>query len=82
MHPIASTNAISYFNIELKHRALRVNRSEDPRVGELADEIIKVQRREIKEMKWLVADIRANGVATNQAETQARPVPEFSARPE
>jgi len=53
-------------------------RIEDPRVRELAEEIIKAQRKEIKEMEWLIADIRANGVATSHAEAEARPVPEFS----
>jgi hypothetical protein len=53
-------------------------RIEDPRVRELAEEIIKAQRKEIKEMEWLIADIRANGVATSHVEAEARPVPEFS----
>ena len=50
---------------------------EDRRVRELADAIIKAQRREIKEMKWLIEDIRKNGKATTEAEASARPVPEF-----
>lgn len=50
---------------------------EDRRVRELADGIIKAQRREIKEMKWLIEDIRKNGKATTEAEAKARPVPEF-----
>ncbi len=53
-------------------------RIEDSRVRELAEEIIKAQRKEIKEMEWLIADIRANGVATSHVEAEARPVPEFS----
>ena len=57
-------------------------RIEDPRVRELADEIIAAQRREIKEMEWLIADIKANGVATTQSEAEARPVPDFSSAPE
>ena len=55
---------------------------EDVRVRELADEIIDAQRREIKEMEWLIQDIRANGVATNEEEANNRPVPEFSGTPE
>ena len=55
---------------------------EDPRVRELADEIIEAQRKEIKEMEWLIEDIKANGVAQTQAEAEARPVPEFSGTPE
>mgnify|MGYP003870653479 CR=1 FL=1 len=53
-------------------------RIDDTRVRKLADEILKAQRREVKEMEWLIADIRANGVATNQAEADARPAPAFS----
>ena len=34
---------------------------EDRRVRKLADEIISAQKREIKEMSWLIDDIRANG---------------------
>ena len=51
---------------------------EDVRVRELADGIIDAQRREIKEMEWLIADIEANGKATTAAEAAQRPVPEFS----
>ncbi len=55
---------------------------EDPRVRELADKIIESQRTEIKEMEWLIEDIRANGIAATAAEADARPVPDFSASPE
>ena len=51
---------------------------EDLRVRKLADEIIEAQRREIKEMEWLIEDIKTNGVAQTQEETDARPVPDFS----
>lgn len=50
---------------------------EDQRVRELADEIIKAQRREIDEMKWLLDDIDANGHATTEEDANARPVPDF-----
>lgn len=50
---------------------------EDKRVRELADSIIRAQRREIKEMKWLIKDIEKNGKATTEAEAAARPVPKF-----
>ncbi len=52
---------------------------EDIRVQELAKNIVEAQRREIKEMEWLIDDIAANGVAHTQAEADARPVPQFSA---
>ncbi|MGB5724858.1 MAG: DUF305 domain-containing protein [Parasphingorhabdus sp.] len=53
---------------------------EDRRVRELADEIIKAQRREIKEMEWLIEDIRENGKATTEADAAARPVPKFEGK--
>ncbi len=53
---------------------------EDKRVRELADSIIRAQRREISEMQWLIDDIRKNGKATTEAEARARPVPEFEGR--
>ncbi len=57
-------------------------RIEDPRVRQLADEIIEAQRHEIKEMEWLIHDIRANGIARSQDEADERPVPEFAGTPE
>ena len=51
------------------------------RVRELADAIIEAQHREIKEMNWLLDDIRENGIASTEAEAEARPVPEFEASP-
>jgi cadmium resistance protein CadD (predicted permease) len=51
---------------------------EDPRVRELADTIIRSQKREIKEMSWLIGDIRANGLAQDQQQADSRRVPEFS----
>ena len=51
---------------------------EDVRVKELANEIIEAQRREIKEMEWLIDDIEQNGVASTAGEAQSRPVPDFS----
>jgi len=56
-------------------------RIEDPRVRKLADGIIEAQRREIKEMDWLIQDIRENGVATSQKDADQRSVPDFSAHP-
>ena len=49
---------------------------EDARVRVLANEIIRAQRREIAEMKWLLEDIERNGVAATEEEARARPVPE------
>ena len=53
---------------------------EDVRVRELADGIIAAQRKEIKEMDWLIADIDAHGPATTQEQADERPVPDFEGR--
>ncbi len=53
---------------------------EDVRVRELADGIIAAQRKEIKEMDWLIADIDEHGPATTQEEAEQRPVPDFEGR--
>ncbi len=50
---------------------------EDVRVRALADDIIEAQRREIKEMEWLLDDIAANGIAETEEEAAERPVPAF-----
>ena len=72
----------AYMNGMIPHHSIAILTSEradidDVRVRELADEIIKAQRREIKEMDWLVDDITRNGEATTQEEAAARPVPDF-----
>ena len=47
------------------------------RVRALADGIVKAQRKEIKEMEWLIRDIAQNGKATTPEQAQSRPVPAF-----
>jgi len=76
----------SYMRAMIPHHSIAILTSEraqidDLRVRELADGIIEAQRREIKEMDWLIRDIDTNGVAATQAEAEARPVPEFEASP-
>lgn len=76
----------SYMRAMIPHHSIAILTSEhadinDVRVRELADEIIEAQRREIKEMDWLIADIGENGIAATQSEADARPVPEFEAEP-
>lgn len=71
----------------IPHHSIAILTSEraqikDPRVRELADEIIEAQRREISEMEWLIADINENGIVSTPGEAEARPVPEFSSQPE
>lgn len=74
---------VSYMRAMIPHHSIAILTSEragirDPRVRRLADEIIEAQRREIKEMEWLIEDIRENGLARSQEEADRRPVPEFT----
>lgn len=73
---------VSYMRTMIPHHSMAILSSEhaeieDVRVRALADGIIESQRREIKEMDWLIQDIRENGIASTQAEADARPVPDF-----
>jgi hypothetical protein len=82
-----TVSGVDYMEGMIPHHSIAIltserARIEDPRVHELAREIIEAQRREIREMEWLIADIRENGQAATQAEADARPVPDFSALPE
>jgi uncharacterized protein (DUF305 family) len=69
----------------IPHHSIAIMTSEraeidDVRVKALANEIIKAQRREIKEMEWLINDIKENGTAATEAEAAARPMPEFEGK--
>lgn len=77
---------LSWMRAMIPHHSIAILTSEraeidDVRVQELATEIIKAQRREIKEMNWLIEDIRENGKATTQSEAEERPVPNFDGEP-
>jgi len=77
---------VNYMRGMVPHHSIAILTSEragidDVRVRELADGIIEAQRREIREMDWLIADIRENGPATTEAEARQRPLPTFSASP-
>jgi hypothetical protein len=59
---------ISYMKAMIPHHSIAILTSEraeisDPRVRELADEIIESQRREIAMMKMLISDIESGGRA-------------------
>ncbi|ABI77154.1 conserved domain protein [Hyphomonas neptunium ATCC 15444] len=74
----------SYMRAMIPHHSIAILTSEragieDVRVRELADRIIAAQRREIKEMDWLIRDISENGVVKTQAQARERQVPEFDA---
>ena len=71
-----------YMSAMIPHHSIAIMTSErarikDARVRELANGIIRAQRREIDEMRWLIEDIDANGIAATPQEAAARPVPEF-----
>ena len=76
----------AYMKGMISHHSIAILTSDradidDLRVRELANEIIKAQRREIKEMDWLIRDIEENGEVTTREEAETRPVPQFDARP-
>ncbi len=75
----------AYMKAMIPHHSIAILTSErsnieDARVRELANEIIKAQRKEIKEMEWLIQDIEENGKATTSVEADKRPVPDFVGR--
>lgn len=78
-----TVTGVDYMEGMIPHHSIAIltserARIEDPRVRDLADAIIEAQRREIREMEWLIADIEANGVAATRQEADRRPVPDFS----
>jgi hypothetical protein len=78
----ATVGDISFNSSMIPHHSMAITRAErarirDFRVCELAVEISEAQRREIREMEWLIDDIHRNGVAATAEEAASRPVPEF-----
>ncbi len=72
----------AWMSAMIPHHSIAILTSEranidDVRVKVLANEIIKAQRREIKEMKWLLEDIAQNGEVKNQEQAEGRSVPKF-----
>ncbi|WP_299365242.1 DUF305 domain-containing protein [uncultured Paracoccus sp.] len=63
----ATVSGPSYMRAMIPHHSIAIMTSErsqirDPRVRHLADEIIEAQRREIAEMRYLIADVSAGNV--------------------
>ena len=61
----ATVSDVSYMSAMIPHHSIAIMTSErarirDPRVRQLADEIIEAQVREIAEMKALIADLERN----------------------
>jgi hypothetical protein len=78
-----TVTGVDYMEAMIPHHSIAILTSErsqikDLRVRELADEIIAAQVREIKEMEWLIEDIKTNGIATTENEADGRLVPDFS----
>lgn len=81
----ATVQDSSYMKSMIPHHSIAILTSErseisDVRVRELADGIIKAQRKEIKEMEWLINDIEENGEVMTSSEAKTRPVPDFEGR--
>lgn len=75
----------SYMKAMIPHHSIAILTSErsnieDKRTRELANGIIKAQRKEIKEMEWLINDIEKNGKAKTAAEAEARAIPDFKGK--
>ncbi len=75
----------SWMKAMIPHHSIAILTSEraaikDVRVRKIADGIIKAQRKEIKEMEWLLDDISKNGAITNKSEIYKRPVPNFEGK--
>lgn len=71
-----------YMEGMIPHHSIAILTSErakikDIRVRNLADEIIKAQRKEIMEMEWLIKDIKENGIVETEEEKENRPIPKF-----
>jgi len=82
-----TVSGVDYMEAMIPHHSIAILTSErsniqDPRVRELADEIIEAQHREIKEMEWLISDIRKKGIAVSEEEAEDRPIPSFSGKKE
>lgn len=83
----ATIDDTDYMEGMIPHHSIAILTSEragieDVRVQKLAKEIMDAQRKEIKEMEWLIYDIRENGIAETEAEAESRPVPKFLPTPE
>ncbi|MEQ9662708.1 MAG: DUF305 domain-containing protein [Parasphingopyxis sp.] len=64
-------DSVEYMKAMIPHHSIAIMTSEraqieDPRVRKLAHDIILAQRREIAQMRYLIADIEANGVRTTR----------------
>ena len=81
----ATVDDSSWMSAMIPHHSIAILTSErakikDKRVQELATNIIEAQRREIKEMQWLLKEIEKNGLAETQEQAQSRTVPDFNAK--
>ena len=81
----ATVDDSSWMSAMIPHHSIAILTSErakikDKRVQGLATNIIEAQRREIKEMQWLLKDIEKNGLAETQEQAQSRTVPDFNAK--
>lgn len=74
----ATVGDVSYMKAMIPHHSIAVMTSErarirDPRVRELADQIIESQRREIAEMDALIADLERNPPPADARNPPPRP---------
>lgn len=82
----ATVDDVDYMEGMIPHHSIAILTSTrarivDRRVRELADGIIAAQRREIRQMQWLIDDIRQNGPARTHEQAAQRRVPRFEDEP-
>lgn len=78
----ATVDDVGWMSAMVPHHSLAITRSaradiDDVRVCRLAADIIAAQKREIREMQWLIEDIEENGEVLTAAAAERREVPEF-----
>ncbi|MEX0662936.1 MAG: DUF305 domain-containing protein [Balneolaceae bacterium] len=74
---------VNYMKGMIPHHSIAILTSEraeikDQRVRELADKIIQAQVKEIREMEWLIEDIKTNGLAETEEEAESRSLPDVT----
>jgi hypothetical protein len=78
----ATVDDSGWMSAMIPHHSLAITRSaraeiDDIRVCQLAAAIIEAQKKEIREMQWLLEDIEENGEVLTAAAAERRQVPEF-----
>ncbi len=77
-----TVDEVDYMEGMIPHHSIAILTSERAGIQDPRDRKLAMRRKEIKEMEWLIEDIRENGIAKTQNEADARAVPKFTGTPE